>query len=184
MVRRFKMKAKIKFIVIIISIFISAILDTYSAELMSKKIIRQIERNGTKIEYFTINGNFTKRKDNKQEQNFNHNCLIINNLDGSIEKSIDGGKTWYKFQKQKIDNFEFLIYPSLSDNIINLQFNVENQSEYSLKIFDYLGNDLNNMISINYNQKYIDISKLSPGLYYLTIIIGNLPEKTVSFGKQ
>ena len=174
------MKGKIKFIIIIIIIFISAILSSYPTELMNKKIIRQIEINGTRIEYFTINNNIIYRNDNNPIQN----CLIKNNVDGTIDKSIDGGNTWYKFLKQKVETLDFMIYPSLSNNIINIQFKDENQSEYSLKIFDYLGNDLNKMIHINYDQNYLDISKLSPGLYYLTIIMGNLPGKTLSFGKQ
>jgi len=181
--RRFKMKGKKIFFVILIFIFISALPNTNSAELMNKNIIWQIEKDGTKIEYFTINDNFINQN-NKPELNLNQNCLVKNNVDGTLEKSIDKGQTWHKFLKQKVKTLDFMIYPSLSNNIINIQFKDENQSEYSLKIFDYLGNDLNKMIHINYDQNYLDISKLSPGLYYLTIIMGNLPGKTLSFGKQ
>lgn len=177
------MKEKKIFLITILFIFISALLSSYTAELMNKKIIKQIERNGTKIEYFTINDNFINQN-NKPEQNFNQNCLVKNNVDGTLEKSIDKGQTWHKFLKQKVVTLDFMIYPSLSNNIINIQFNDENQAKYSLKIFDYLGNDLNKMVSVNYDQNYLDVSRLSAGLYCLTIVIGDMPQKTVSFRKQ
>ncbi len=145
------MKEKNIFLISILFIFISAILSPFSAELMNKKIIWQIAINGTKIEYFTINNNIIKRNDNNPFQK----CLVRKNLNVTIDKSIDDGKIWYKFLKQKIDIFELLIYPSIS-------------------------NDISNLIKINLNQNCANISMLFRCIYLLTITNTNLLKQTVS----
>ena len=72
--------------------------------------------------------------------------------------------------KPEVTGFEF--YPSPTKNLLTLEFDASFENNFSsIAIFNHAGQKIISK-PINHNMEYVDVSKLSPGIYIINIYSG------------
>ena len=68
---------------------------------------------------------------------------------------------------------DFNIYPNPSNGIFILESNFSNLDLFSFEVYDLIGRRIHNVVKINKEKIFIDLSAFSKGVYTLSFNYGN-----------